>query len=331
MPREITYREALREGLDEELAHDDNVVIIGEEVAEYNGAYKVTEGLWKKWGDKRVIDAPISEAGFIGMGIGASMLGIRPVMELMFYSFAYVAFDQMMNNAATCRYMSGGLINVPIVVRGPANGGTNVGATHSHTPENIFANMPGLKVVSPSDPYDVKGLIKSSIRDNDPVYFMESTVLYGMAGEVPSNDELDEGELIVPIGKAKVKREGADISLIAHGRAVVSSLAAADILAEKYNINAEVLDLRSIRPLDEQAIMETVRKTHRAIYVEENKPFCGIGAQVSSMIMEQAFDDLDAPVLRITSADAPAFYSPPIEKLQLPTPQEIVERSLTIC
>lgn len=331
MPREITYREALREGLDEELAHDDNVVIIGEEVAEYNGAYKVTEGLWKKWGDKRVIDAPISEAGFIGMGIGASMLGIRPVMELMFYSFAYVAFDQMMNNAATCRYMSGGLINVPIVVRGPANGGTNVGATHSHTPENIFANMPGLKVVSPSDPYDVKGLIKSSIRDNDPVYFMESTVLYGMAGEVPSNDELDEGELIVPIGKAKVKREGADISLIAHGRAVVSSLAAADILAEKYNINAEVLDLRSIRPLDEQAIMETVRKTHRAVYVEENKSFCGIGAQVSSMIMEQAFDDLDAPVLRITSADAPAFYSPPIEKLQLPTPEEIVERSLTIC
>ncbi|MGB0153747.1 MAG: alpha-ketoacid dehydrogenase subunit beta [Verrucomicrobiales bacterium] len=331
MPREITYREALREGLDEELAHDDNVVIIGEEVAEYNGAYKVTEGLWKKWGDKRVIDAPISEAGFIGMGIGASMLGIRPVMELMFYSFAYVAFDQMMNNAATCRYMSGGLINVPIVVRGPANGGTNVGATHSHTPENIFANMPGLKVVSPSDPYDVKGLIKSSIRDNDPVYFMESTVLYGMAGEVPSNDELDEGELIVPIGKAKVKREGADISLIAHGRAVVTSLAAADILAEKYNINAEVLDLRSIRPLDEQAIMETVRKTHRAVYVEENKPFCGVGAQVSSMIMEQAFDDLDAPVLRITSADAPAFYSPPIEKLQLPTPEEIVERVLTIC
>lgn len=331
MPREITYREALREGLDEELAYDDNVVIIGEEVAEYNGAYKVTEGLWKKWGDKRVIDAPISEAGFIGMGIGASMLGIRPVMELMFYSFAYVAFDQMMNNAATCRYMSGGLINVPIVVRGPANGGTNVGATHSHTPENIFANMPGLKVVSPSDPYDVKGLIKSSIRDNDPVYFMESTVLYGMTGEVPSNDELDEGELVVPIGKAKVKREGADISLIAHGRAVVTSLAAADILAEKYSINAEVLDLRSIRPLDEQAIMETVRKTHRAVYVEENKPFCGVGAQVSSMIMEQAFDDLDAPVLRITSADAPAFYSPPIEKLQLPTPEEIVERVLTIC
>ena len=331
MPREITYREALREGLDEELAHDDNVVIIGEEVAEYNGAYKVTEGLWKKWGDKRVIDAPISEAGFIGMGIGASMLGIRPVMELMFFSFAYVAFDQMMNNAATCRYMSGGLINVPIVVRGPANGGTNVGATHSHTPENIFANMPGLKVVSPSDAYDAKGLIKSSIRDNDPVYFMESTVLYGQSWEVPSNDELEDGELVIPLGKAKVKREGTDISLIAHGRAVHTSFEAAEILAEKYDINAEVLDLRSIRPLDEDAILETVRKTHRAIYVEENKPFCGVGAQISSMIMEQAFDDLDAPVLRIASADAPAFYSPPIEKLQLPLPEEIVERALSIC
>lgn len=331
MPREITYREALREGLDEELAHDDNVVIIGEEVAEYNGAYKVTEGLWKKWGDKRIIDAPISEAGFIGMGIGASMLGIRPVMELMFFSFAYVAFDQMMNNAAACRYMSGGLINVPIVVRGPANGGTNVGATHSHTPENIFANMPGLKVVTPSDAYDAKGLIKSAIRDNDPVYFMESTVLYGMTGLVPSNDELEGGELIVPIGKAKVKREGSDLTLIAHGRAVVTCLAAAEILAEKYKINAEVLDLRSIRPLDEEAIMTSVRKTHRAICVEENKPFCGVGAQISSMIMEQCFDDLDAPVLRITSADAPAFYSPPIEKLQLPNPEEIVERALSIC
>lgn len=331
MPRQITYREALREGLDEELARDENVVIIGEEVAQYNGAYKVTEGLWKKWGDKRLIDAPISEAGFIGMGIGASMLGIRPVMELMFYSFAYVAFDQMMNNAATVRYMSGGLINCPIVVRGPANGGTNVGATHSHTPENIFANMPGLKVVTPSNAYDAKGLIKSAIRDNDPVYFMESTVLYGELGEVPSNDELPDGELIVPIGKARVSREGGDISLIAHGRAVVTSLAAAKILEEKHGISAEVIDLRSIRPLDEQTIFDSVRKTHRAIYIEENKPFCGVGAQISSMIMEQLFDELDAPVLRITSADAPAFYSPPIEKLQLPTPEEIVARALTIC
>lgn len=330
MPREITYREALKEALDEELAHDENVVIIGEEVAEYNGAYKVTEGLWKKWGSKRLIDAPISEAGFIGIGIGASMLGVRPVMELMFYSFAYVAFDQMMNNAAAVRYMSGGLIHCPIVVRGPANGGTNVGATHSHTPENIFANMPGLKVVSPSHPIDAKGLLKSAIRDNDPVYFMESTVLYGTKGLVPSNEEIEGGELLIPLGKADVKREGTDISLIAHGRAVLTCLAAAEILESQHQISAEVVDLRSIRPLDEETIMASVRKTHRAIYVEENKPFCGIGAQISSMIMEQAFDDLDAPVLRIASADAPAIYSPPLEKMQLPVPEEVVARALTL-
>lgn len=331
MPREITYREALKEALDEELAHDDEVVIIGEEVAQYNGAYKVTEGLWKKWGDRRLVDAPISEAGFIGIGIGASMLGLRPVMELMFYSFAYVAFDQMMNNAAAVRYMSGGLINCPIVVRGPANGGTNVGATHSHTPENIFANMPGLKVVSPSDPYDAKGLLKSSIRDNDPVYFMESTVLYGTKGMVPDNDEIEGGELLIPLGKAAIKREGTDISLIAHGRAVLTCREAAEILAHEHNISAEVVDLRSIRPLDEDTIMQSVRKTHRAIYVEENKPFCGVGAQISSMIMEQAFDDLDAPVLRVASADAPAIYSPPLEKKQLPEPAEVVARALSIC
>jgi pyruvate dehydrogenase E1 component beta subunit len=328
---EITYRQALNEALDEELARDDNVVIIGEEVAEYNGAYKVTEGLWDKWGDKRIIDAPISEAGFIGMGIGASMLGIRPVMELMFFSFAYVAFDQMMNNAATVRYMSGGLINVPIVIRGPANGGTNVGATHSHTPENIFANMPGLKVVSPATAYDAKGLLKTAIRDNDPVYFMENTLLYGEKWEVPSNDELEGGELLIPLGSADVTREGTDISLIGHGRAVITSLKAAEILETQHGIKAEVVDLRSIRPLDEETILKSVRKTNRAIYIEENKPFCGVGAQIASMIQEQAFDDLDAPVLRITSKDSPAIYSPPLEEKQLPYPAQVVERALTIC
>ncbi len=331
MARLIEYREALREGLDEELAHDDKVVIIGEEVAQYNGAYKVTEGLWKKWGDKRVVDAPISEAGFIGMGIGASMLGVRPVMELMFFSFAYVAFDQMMNNAATCRYMSGGLINVPIVVRGPANGGTNVGATHSHTPENIFANMPGLKVVSPSNAYDAKGLIKTAIRDNVPVYFMESTVLYGQKWEVPENSELPGGELLIPLGKADIKRTGSDISLIGHGRAVITCLEAAERLAAEHNISAEVVDLRSIRPLDEETILDSVRKTGRAIYVEENKPFCGVGAQIASMIQERVFDYLDAPVLRITSIDSPAIYSPPIEKHQLPTADGVIAKVLSIC
>lgn len=323
--REIDYRTALREGLDEELARDPNVVLLGEEVARYNGAYKVTQGLWEKWGDKRVVDTPISEAGFIGMGIGASFLGVRPVMELMFFSFAYVAFDQMVNNAAMARYMSGGLVNCPIVIRGPANGGTNVGATHSHTPEAIFASIPGLKVVSPATAYDAKGLIKAAIRDNDPVYFMENTLLYGVKGEVPEG-----GDLVVPLGKADVKREGSDVSLIAHGACVVTALEAADRLKAEEGVNAEVVDLRSIRPLDFDTVLSSVRKTNRAVYVEENKPFCGVGAQVVSMLMEEAFDDLDAPVLRVTSIDAPAIYSPPLEKVQLPTAERVVDRVKSI-
>ena len=321
----ISYREALRHAFDEEIQRDPNVVLIGEEVAQYDGAYKVTEGLWKKHGDKRVVDTPISEAAFIGMGIGASMLGLRPVMELMFWSFCSVAYDQIINNAAQIRYMSGGLINCPIVIRGPANGGTNVGATHSHTPENWFAAIPGLKVVNAATPYDAKGLMKTAIRDNDPVLFMESTVLYGEKGEVP-----DE-EYLIPLGKADVKKEGTDITLLAHGRAVLTTLKAAELLAAEHDINAEVIDLRSIRPLDEETILASVRKTHRAIYIEENKPFCGVGAQISSMLMEKAFDDLDAPVLRITSLDAPAIYSPKVEPRQLPRPTDIVDKVLSIC
>jgi pyruvate dehydrogenase E1 component beta subunit len=321
----IDYRTAIRQALDEELARDENVVIMGEEVAQYNGAYKVTQGLWEKWGDKRVVDTPISEAGFIGMGIGASMLGVRPVMELMFWSFAYVAWDQMINNAASVRYMSGGKINCPIVIRGPANGGTNVGATHSHTPENFIANTPGLKVVCPATAYDAKGLMKAAIRDNDPVYVMENTVLYGETWEVP-----DE-EYIIPLGVADIKREGSDISLIAHGRAVITCLKAAEILAAEHGIDCEVVDLRSIRPLDEETILNSVRKTSKAIYVEENKPFCGVGAQIASLIGEKCFDDLDAPVLRISAIDAPAIYSMPLEKIQLPYPQQVVDKVLEIC
>lgn len=321
----ISYRTAINQALDEELARDENVVLMGEEVAQYNGAYKVTEGLWKKWGDKRVVDTPISEAGFIGMGIGASMLGVRPVMELMFWSFAYVAWDQMINNAASVRYMSGGKINCPIVIRGPANGGTNVGATHSHTPENFIANTPGLKVVCPATAYDAKGLMKAAIRDNDPVYVMENTVLYGEMWEVP-----DE-EYVIPLGVADVKREGTDISLIAHGRAVITCLKAAEILSAEHGIDCEVVDLRSIRPLDEETILNSVRKTSKAIYVEENKPFCGVGAQIASMISEKCFDDLDAPVLRISAIDAPAIYSMPMEKIQLPYPDQVVAKVLEIC
>jgi pyruvate dehydrogenase E1 component beta subunit len=321
----ITYREALKQALAEEIERDENVVILGEEVAQYNGAYKVTEGLWKQYGDDRLIDTPISEAGFIGMGIGAAMLGLRPVMELMFWSFAYVAYDQIVNNAGCIRYMSGGLIHLPIVIRGPANGGTNVGATHSHTPENMLANMPGLKVVSPATAYDAKGLMKTAIRDNDPVMVMENTLLYGEKWEVP------EEEYLIPLGLADVKREGSDITIIAHGRAVITCLKAADLLQAEHDIKAEVIDLRSIRPLDEATILNSVRKTHRALVVEENKPFCGVGAQIAFTIQEQAFDDLDAPVGRISSIDAPAIYSPPVEKKQLPDASRVIAKVLEIC
>ena len=322
---EITFREAVRHALAEEIERDENVVVMGEEVAEYDGAYKVTEGLWKRFGDKRMVDTPISEAAFIGMGVGASMLGLRPVMELMFWSFASVAWDQIINNAGFVRYMSGGLINCPIVIRGPANGGTNVGATHSHTFENMLAHIPGLKVVVPATPYDAKGLLKTAIRDNDPVMFLENTLLYGMSGEVP-----DE-EYLIPLGVADVKRVGKDITLVAHGRAVLTALKSAELLEAEHDVSAEVIDLRSIRPLDEATIMQSVRKTHRAVLVEESKPFCGVGAQISSMIMEQCFDDLDAPVLRISAIDAPAIYSPQLEIKQLPRPTDVVTKVLSIC
>jgi pyruvate dehydrogenase E1 component beta subunit len=323
MPK-ITYRKALNDALAEELARDENVFIIGEEVAQYNGAYKVTEGLWARFGDKRVLDTPITEAAFVGLGVGASMLGLRPVIELMFWSFAFVAYDQIVNNAGCIRYMSGGLIHCPIVIRGPANGGTNVGATHSHTPESILANNPGVKVICPATAYDAKGLMKTAIRDNDPVFVMENTLLYGESWEVP------EEEYLIPLGVAEVKRAGTDISLVAHGRAVITSLKAAEILADKHGINAEVMDLRSIRPLDEEAILQSVRKTHRVVLVDESKPFCAVSAQIAAMIQEKAFDDLDAPVMRVCALDAPAIYSPPLEKLQLPTPERVVEKVLSI-
>ncbi|MEX1117942.1 MAG: alpha-ketoacid dehydrogenase subunit beta [Terrimicrobiaceae bacterium] len=321
----IEYRDALNQAFAEEIERDPNVVLMGEEVAQYDGAYKVTKGLWKKYGDKRVVDTPISEAAFIGMGVGASMLGLRPVIELMFWSFATVAYDQIVNNAGQVRYMSGGLINVPIVIRGPANGGTNVGATHSHTPENWLASIPGLKVVSPVNGYDAKGLMKTAIRDNDPVMFMENTLLYGEKCEVP------EEEYLIPLGVADLKREGSDVSLIAHGRSVNTALKAAGILASEHGIEADVLDLRSIRPLDQEAILKTVAKTHRVVLVDESKPFCGVSAQISTLIMELAFDELDAPVRRVCTLDAPAIYSPAVEPLQLPTPDRIIEKVLELC
>jgi len=320
----IQYREAIRHALAEELGRDPNVVVMGEEVAQFNGAYKVTEGLLEKFGPKRIVDTPISEAGFIGMGVGASMLGIRPVIELMFWSFYSVAFDQILNNAANVRYMSGGLINCPIVIRGPANGGTNVGATHSHTPENVLANHPGIKVVVPSTPYDAKGLLKSAIRDNDPVMFLENTMLYGDRGEVPTE------EYLIPLGKADVKREGTDLTIVSYGRAVIQSLATANLLQQEHGVSAEVIDLRSIRPLDIDTVLASVRKTHRVLIVEEQKPFCGVGAQLTYMIQAEAFDDLDAPIARLCTVDAPAIYSPPVEVEQLPNPQRILRAALEL-
>lgn len=321
----ITYRDALRLGMSEEMRRDPNVIILGEEVGQFKGSYKVTQGMLEEFGPKRIIDTPISEAGFVGLAIGAAQMGLRPICEFMFWSFSYVAFDQVVNNAANIRYMSGGLINIPLVIRGPANGGTGVGATHSHTPENLLANAPGLKVVCPSCASDAKGLIKTAIRDNDPVYVMENTLLYGEKEEV-SNDDY-----CIPLGKAAVRREGKDLTLIAHGMSVKQSLLTADILAKEHGIECDVVDLRSIRPLDVDTIVKSAIKTGRVVIVEENKPFCGVGAQVSHMINDLAFGWLDAPVKRVSAIDSPAIYSKPLEILQLPKPDRILKTCLQVC
>ena len=320
----ITYREAIKQALSEEIERDENVCIMGEEVAQYNGAYKVTEGLWNKYGDKRLIDTPISEAAFSGLAIGASALGIRPVIEMMFMSFSYVAIDQLFNNASFCRYMSGGLMHIPIVVRGPANGGTNVGATHSHTPENMVANHPGLKVVCPSNAYDAKGLMKAAIRDNDPVFVMENTLLYGEKWDVP------EEEYIVELGVANILKEGTDMTLVSHGRCAMLSLNAAKALEQEHDISVEVVDLRSIRPLDETTILNSVKKTGRALLVEENKPYCGVDAQISHIIQLKAFDYLDAPIHRVSAIDAPQVYAKELEDWQIPNEERIIKRALEL-
>jgi pyruvate dehydrogenase E1 component beta subunit len=318
----LTYREAIRAALAEEIARDENVVLMGEEVAQFNGAYKVSEGLLEKFGPDRIVDTPISEAGFIGMGVGASMLGIRPVMELMFWSFYSVAFDQILNNAANVRYMSGGLINCPIVIRGPANGGTNVGATHSHTPENVLANHPGVKVIVPATARDAKGLLKSAIRDNDPCFFLENTILYGEKGEVPDTEEL------IPLGLADVKRTGTDLTIVTYGRCVLHSLAAAEVLEKDHDISVEVVDLRTIRPLDFDTVLASVKKTHRVLIVEEQKPFASVGSQLAYMIQREAFDELDGPIHRLATIDAPAIYSPPVETEQLPNVPRVIKAAL---
>ena len=322
---EITYREALNQALSEEISRDSNVVLMGEEVAQFKGSYKVSEGLLEEFGPERIIDTPIREAAFSGLAVGAAMMGMRPVVEFMFWSFSYVAFDQIFNNAASVRYMSGGLVNVPIVFRGPANGGTNVGATHSHTPENFAANTPGLKVICPSTPADAKGMMKAAIRDNDPVCVMENTILYNLKGEVPEDENF-----IIPLGKARTALEGNDLSIIAHGRSVQVALQVAETLAEKHGVSAEVLDLRSIRPLELEAIIKTVKQTNRVLLVEENKPFCGVDAQIAYLIQEHAFDHLDAPVKRISAIDVPQAYSKELENFQIPNHDRVLAKAMEL-
>ncbi|MFT7451043.1 MAG: pyruvate dehydrogenase E1 component beta subunit, partial [Patescibacteria group bacterium] len=290
MARELALRDAIREGMSEEMRRDDSVFLMGEEVAEYNGAYKVSKGMLDEFGARRVIDTPIAELGFTGIGVGAAMNGLRPIIEFMTWNFAVLAFDQIINNAAKTLSQSAGEYNCPIVFRGPSGAAGQLAQQHSQTFEAWLANCPGLKVISCIDPYDAKGLLKSAIRDNDPVCIMESEILYGMTGEVP------EGEYLVPIGKAAVRREGTDITLVSYNKMVLEALKAADELA-KEGISAEVIDLRTIRPLDHETIVESVKKTNRIVVIDESWPFAGISSEVTYQIQKYAFDYLDAPVI----------------------------------
>ena len=315
----LTYRDALNQALREEMERDPNVFLMGEEVGVYQGAYKVSRGLLEAFGERRVIDTPITELGFAGVGIGAAMVGLRPVIEFMTFNFALLALDQIVNTAAKMLYMSGGQIPIPIVFRGPSGAALQLGAQHSQALESWYAHIPGLKVVAPATPADAKGLLKTAIRDDNPVIFLEGEMLYNTKGEVP------EGEYAIPLGKAHLRREGTDVTLICHSKTVASTEKAAASLAEEYQVSADVLDLRTIRPLDTEAILASVRKTHRCVVVEEGWPFCGIGAQVVDEIQRDAFDDLDAPVLRVTGADVPMPYNKYLERATKPDVQRIVE------
>ncbi|MCI0434803.1 MAG: pyruvate dehydrogenase complex E1 component subunit beta [Gemmatimonadetes bacterium] len=316
---EMTYREALGAALAEEMARDPLVFLMGEEVGLYNGAYKVSKGLLAKFGEMRVVDTPIAELGFAGIGVGAAMVGLRPVIEFMTFNFSMLALDQVFNNAAKVLYMSNGQFKCPIVFRGPTGAALQLSAQHSQTMESTYSHYPGLKVCTPATPSDAKGLLKAAIRDDDPVIVMEGELLYAMKGQVP-----DDEDHVVPLGVADIKREGTHVSVIAHGKMVHLALQAAAQLA-KEGIEVEIIDLRSLRPLDVEAILRSVHKTNRAVCVEEGWPFVGIGAQVVDIIQEEAFDDLDAPVQRVTQADVPMPYSKPMEKSAKPSAERIVE------
>jgi pyruvate dehydrogenase E1 component beta subunit len=324
--REITYRQALNEALAEEIERDSNVFLMGEEVAEYNGAYKVSQGLLDRFGPTRIIDTPISENGFAGLGIGAAMVGLRPIVEFMTFSFSLVAFDQIVNNAPNMLTMSGGQFNIPITFRGPNGPAHQLGATHSHATECLYANIPGLKVCTPATPRDAKGLLKTAVRDNNPVIVLECELFYSHKGPVEPPDQ----ELLIPLGEAEIKREGGDVTIICYAQTVPMALAAAETLAEE-GITAEVVDLRSIRPLDERAILKSLSKTHRVVIAEQDRPFCGIGSEIAYRIQNQIFDELDAPILRVAQEDVPMPYNERLEKAVLPSPDKLIAAVRKVC
>ncbi len=314
----IQFREAIAEAMSEEMRRDESIFLIGEEVAEYNGAYKASKGMLDEFGSKRVIDSPIAELGFAGIAIGSTMGGNRPIVEYMTFNFSLVGIDQIINNAAKIRQMSGGQFNCPIVFRGPTASAGQLGATHSQAFENWFANTPGLKVIVPSTPYDAKGLLKAAIRDDDPVIFMESEQMYGDKGEVP------ESEYILPIGVADIKRKGTDVTIVSFGKIIKEAYKAAEIL-EKEGISLEIIDLRTVRPLDHDTIFESVKKTNRLVILEEAWPFASVSSEITFQVQENVFDYLDAPILRLTTADAPAPYSPVLLEEWLPNANDVIK------
>jgi pyruvate/2-oxoglutarate/acetoin dehydrogenase E1 component len=321
----MTYREALNQALREELQRDPRVFVMGEEVGLYEGAYKVTQGLLKEFGPKRIVDTPIAESGFTGVGIGAAMVGLRPVVEMMTFNFALLALDQIVNSAAKMYYMSGGQYHVPIVIRGPGGPAHQLAAQHSQSMESYFYHVPGLKVVRPSTPADAKGLLKSSIRDDNPVIFIESETLYAVKGEVP-----DDEDFLIPLGQAIVRREGADVTVVAYMGMMYRAMEAAEELA-KEGISVEIVDPRTLRPMDTATIVGSVRKTHRAVVVEAGAGFAGMGSEIAAFITEQAFDDLDAPVERVTGASAPMPYARNLERAKTPSKEKILDAIRKVC
>jgi pyruvate/2-oxoglutarate/acetoin dehydrogenase E1 component len=321
----VRYREALNQALREEMQRDERVLIMGEDIGVFNGAFKVTQGLLEEFGEKRVRDTPISENTIVGMGVGAAMTGLRPIVELMTINFSLLAMDQIVNHMATIHYMFGGQVTVPMVVRMPQGAGHQLGPTHSHCLEAIFLHVPGMLVAVPSTPADAKGLLKAAVRDDNPVVFIEHESLYGQRGDVP-----DDGDHVVDFGQAAIRREGADVTLVGISRMALTAQKAAEVLEEEHEVDAEVIDPRTLRPLDLDTILDSVRKTNRCVIVEEGWPHGGVGANPAALVQEQAFDWLDAPVARVTGADLPMPYSKPLEQIAFPHEPQVVQAALAL-